>query len=56
VIFSLMLGNLKRYLRKRPGSAQAGGEPLSPDAPFLALMGLMAVVLVVVIAVLWSAL
>jgi hypothetical protein len=47
-----MLANLRRYLRKRPGSA----APLSPDARFLTLTGLLAVGLVGVIAILWSAL
>ena len=56
MLFSLIFGNLHRYRRKRPGSAQAGGKPLHPDAPFLALTGLLVVVLVVVIAILWSAL
>jgi hypothetical protein len=51
-----MLTNLRRYLRKRPGGAAAGGQPLSPDARFLMLTGLLAVVLVGVTAILWSAL
>jgi hypothetical protein len=51
-----MLANLRRYLRKRPGSAAAGGQPLNPEAGYLVLAGLLAAVLLVVIAILWSAL
>jgi hypothetical protein len=51
VLFSVILGNLHRYLRRRRAEP---AEPPGPDARFLARATVALVVLVGVIILLWS--
>jgi hypothetical protein len=49
VLFSLILGNLHRFVRRRRT------DPLGPDARFLARVSVAVVVLIGVIVLVWSA-